>query len=247
MRIIHSVRLVRRYPVTSTSFRRYQCSFAKNLGDVAANEGRVVRGDDSASCVCDDGEPFALDLPGIVVVGDSLGQACRGALRTGELGYCSFQTGLLIAADCCGHQLPGEFLDAVFSLAFLSRHEHVLLVGPACVGKTFLAQVEGALVSTLPVRHYPGWHEVTVSHPLADKGQSLEGLKQLRSDTWHRVVVFGDDINDLALFEAADHAVAVENAASEVMEKADEVIGSNDSGAVIDYLERYSSGQAGDG
>ena len=34
-------------------------------------------------------------------------------------------------------------LDAVFSVEFLSRHEHVLLVGPAGVGKTFLAQAPG--------------------------------------------------------------------------------------------------------
>ena len=33
-----------------------------------------------------------------------------------------------------------RLLDAVLSLEFLSKHEHVLLVGPAGVGKTFLAQ-----------------------------------------------------------------------------------------------------------
>ena len=36
-----------------------------------------------------------------------------------------------------------RLLDAVFSLEFLSKHEHVLLVGPAGVGKTFLAQALG--------------------------------------------------------------------------------------------------------
>ena len=36
-----------------------------------------------------------------------------------------------------------RLLDAAFSLEFLSRHEHVLLVGPAGVGKTFLAQALG--------------------------------------------------------------------------------------------------------
>ena len=34
-------------------------------------------------------------------------------------------------------------LDAVFSLEFLDKHEHVLLVGPAGVGKSFLAQALG--------------------------------------------------------------------------------------------------------
>ena len=36
--------------------------------------------------------------------------------------------------------LDRRLLDAVFSLEFLAKHEHVLLVGPAGVGKSFLAQ-----------------------------------------------------------------------------------------------------------
>ena len=36
-----------------------------------------------------------------------------------------------------------RLLDAVFSLEFLDEHEHVLLVGPAGVGKSFLAQALG--------------------------------------------------------------------------------------------------------
>ena len=39
--------------------------------------------------------------------------------------------------------LDRRLLDAAFSLEFLARHEHVLLVGPAGVGKTFLAQALG--------------------------------------------------------------------------------------------------------
>ena len=39
--------------------------------------------------------------------------------------------------------LDRRLLDAVFSLEFLAKHEHVLLVGPASVGKTFLAQALG--------------------------------------------------------------------------------------------------------
>ena len=39
--------------------------------------------------------------------------------------------------------LDRRMLDAVFSLGFLAKHEHVLLVGPAGVGKSFLAQSLG--------------------------------------------------------------------------------------------------------
>lgn len=40
-------------------------------------------------------------------------------------------------------QIDRRLLDAAFSLDFLSRHEHVVLVGPVGVGKSFLAQAMG--------------------------------------------------------------------------------------------------------
>ena len=36
-----------------------------------------------------------------------------------------------------------RLLDAAFSLEFIAKHEHVLLVGPAGVGKSFIAQALG--------------------------------------------------------------------------------------------------------
>ncbi|MBI4333082.1 MAG: ATP-binding protein [Chloroflexi bacterium] len=42
-----------------------------------------------------------------------------------------------------GVTLDRRLLDSVFSLDFLSRHEHVLFVGPVGVGKSFLAQALG--------------------------------------------------------------------------------------------------------
>ena len=42
-----------------------------------------------------------------------------------------------------GITLDRRLLDAVFSLDFLNRHEHVLFVGPVGVGKSFLAQSLG--------------------------------------------------------------------------------------------------------
>ena len=39
--------------------------------------------------------------------------------------------------------LDRRLLDAVFSLEFLDKHEHVLLVGPTGIGKSFFAQALG--------------------------------------------------------------------------------------------------------
>lgn len=55
-----------------------------------------------------------------------------------------------------------------------------------------------------------------------------------------RIVVFGDNFNDLPMFGIADTAVAVSNAIPEVKERADIIIGDHDSGAVAKFiLEDY--------
>ena len=52
-----------------------------------------------------------------------------------------------------------------------------------------------------------------------------------------RVVCFGDAVNDLPMFEAADECYATANAAPELKAKATAVIGSNDDDAVAKWLE----------
>ena len=102
-----------------------------------------------------------------------------------------------------------------------------------------MLQVDGAAVSAIPARQSPGWYEVAASHPQADKGTGVDGLCQALDSRWDRIVAFGDEVNDLPLFERAEYSIAVQNAAPEVLARANEVIGSNDSGAVIDYLVRH--------
>ena len=51
-----------------------------------------------------------------------------------------------------------------------------------------------------------------------------------------RVVVFGDNRNDIAMLQAADHSVAVENAFSEVKAAASEVIGPNTADSVPRWI-----------
>ena len=53
-----------------------------------------------------------------------------------------------------------------------------------------------------------------------------------------RVVVFGDNRNDIAMMQAADHSVAVGNAFDEVKAAASEVIGLNTDDSVARWIER---------
>lgn len=52
-----------------------------------------------------------------------------------------------------------------------------------------------------------------------------------------RIVAFGDAVNDLPLFEAADECYAVSNAAAELKARATGVIGCNDDDGVAHWLE----------
>mgnify|MGYP005765847689 CR=1 FL=1 len=54
------------------------------------------------------------------------------------------------------------------------------------------------------------------------------------------MTAFGDNLNDIPMLNAADCAVAVSNAADEVKEICDEIIGSNDDDAVAKYILNYS-------
>ena len=69
---------------------------------------------------------------------------------------------------------------------------------------------------------------------------ALEVKKMLGVD---KIVAFGDNLNDLPLFEVADESYAVSNACDELKAAATGIIGDNDSDAVADFLlERYNNG-----
>lgn len=62
-------------------------------------------------------------------------------------------------------------------------------------------------------------------------------LERLASDVGaDRLVVFGDNVNDIPMMRLADEAVAVANAKDEVKEFATAVIGTNDSDAVARFI-----------
>ncbi len=71
----------------------------------------------------------------------------------------------------------------------------------------------------------------------SSKASKANALRRLKEQTGaERVVVFGDNINDLPMMREADLAVAVENAVAEVKEAADIIIGPNTSDSVARYI-----------
>jgi len=86
---------------------------------------------------------------------------------------------------------------------------------------------------------YMGCHFLTLLHPHADKAHGLEVVSEYIGRTLDEVTVFGDNLNDLGMFEKAGRSVAVSNAHDEVKARADIVLEhSNDEDGVAKYLER---------
>lgn len=78
------------------------------------------------------------------------------------------------------------------------------------------------------------WFEVFPSS--AGKAAAIRKLKELTCAD--EVVCFGDNANDIPMFEAADRCYAVENAIPELKAIADGIIGSNDNYGVPKFIEK---------
>ena len=85
--------------------------------------------------------------------------------------------------------------------------------------------------------HYDAlWYHLTVQDARATKDRGIAALKQLLDAAPCRLVVFGDQVNDVGMFRMADEAYAVAGAAPELAEHATAIIGSNDDDAVARWL-----------
>ena len=97
------------------------------------------------------------------------------------------------------------------------------------------------------VKDYPGWecifqkdiyreeYWLEICPQNCTKAKSILKLKEKYG--FDRVVVFGDSVNDLPMFKAADEAYAVANAIDELKAAATAVIGSNEEDAVALFLK----------
>ena len=82
------------------------------------------------------------------------------------------------------------------------------------------------------------WYLEIFSH----KASKANGIRFIREHYgFSKVVAFGDNLNDLPMFEQADVKVAVGNARDEVKAAADYVIGTNDNDGVAEWLTTNNS------
>lgn len=89
----------------------------------------------------------------------------------------------------------------------------------------------------------PSWHMLTIHDSRATKDQGVARVKRLLNIENCRVVVFGDQVNDIGMFRMADEAYAVAGAAPDLAEHSTAMIGSNDDDAVARWLaHRWETG-----
>lgn len=93
-------------------------------------------------------------------------------------------------------------------------------------------------------QYSPGWHWLTVHDRRATKDQALRVLIETYGLAGAELVVFGDQNNDIKMFQIADRAVAVANATAELKCHATQVIGPNHEDSVVKYLRTDFAGKS---
>lgn len=85
---------------------------------------------------------------------------------------------------------------------------------------------------------WESWGWLTISDIKSNKAEGIKELisKFIKEDV--EVTVFGDQLNDIHMFEFADRAIAVENACQELKELADIVIGPNSEDSVLKFIAK---------
>lgn len=73
----------------------------------------------------------------------------------------------------------------------------------------------------------------------ASKGKALKNLIELLHISTEEVIVFGDNYNDVSMFEAVKYSVCMENADKDVKDKATFICKSNDMNGVSDFIQKY--------
>jgi 5-amino-6-(5-phospho-D-ribitylamino)uracil phosphatase len=82
-----------------------------------------------------------------------------------------------------------------------------------------------------------GYYWLQAFHQQANKGNMVKKLVDRLNFPLNKTMVFGDYLNDLDMFRVSGYSVAMENALPEVKESADQIIGPNSQGAVLNFLE----------
>ena len=105
-----------------------------------------------------------------------------------------------------------------------------------------LQEIFGDTIKTiLAPEAYMGCYYLTVLNPHADKSSGLQTVNKYLNLDFKDYTVFGDNFNDIGMFELAGTSVAVANAQTKVKELANIILPhTNDEDAVANYLKKLN-------
>lgn len=134
--------------------------------------------------------------------------------------------------------LVDALLEEVVCMTLVGRREELLVV---------LADIEECFpeVTSLHLfenKYLPGWFWLTIQDRGASKARALRVLMEMHGFDEGAVTVFGDDNNDVPMFQMAGRALAVDNATDVLKAHADAVIGPNSADSVVRYILEHGGG-----
>ena len=113
----------------------------------------------------------------------------------------------------------------IFYLSYLDKKEKLAPLDSLC---------EGCGIHLLSHDTYDDFYWLEIMPEGATKANAAKELAKMLG--CGRIVAFGDGVNDLELFNAADECYATANACEELKQKANAVIGSNDADGVAKWI-----------
>lgn len=120
-------------------------------------------------------------------------------------------------------------LSAAYYVSIIGRRDEV-----AALAARLRDRLDGCLLILSEDPYAPGVHWLEIHSALGSKASAARELADRLGMT--RLVAFGDNHNDVPLFEVADEAYAVSNAVPELRHRATGIIGDNDTHAVAEWL-----------
>lgn len=174
--------------------------------------------------------PLNMD-PFIYTYGDNHQVYCRHARNAGARAYLESLNGDKRLLKVGEYDIPGS--ERVSGFLLIDTHDALHPVYSS-LRKQYSGHLSLYFAADVSMQ---GYYWLQSFHRDANKGNMLQKLAAHLHRPLDRIVVFGDYLNDLDMFSVAGRSIAVANALPEVKSAAHQVIGSNEDGAVIDYLE----------
>jgi len=129
------------------------------------------------------------------------------------------------------HSLKEVLNDRVVSFNFIGKYNLLCEIN-----ERLKAECNGISSVIVDDHLFDGWYWLMINSKKATKGSGIKLLLNHLGIKDYHLTVFGDNFNDLSMFEIADKSVAMGNGTKVLQNEADEIIGASDEDSVVKYI-----------